>query len=166
MLDLHRLSLLRELAMRGTVTEVANSLNFAPSTVSAQLARLEKEAGTTLLVSSGRKLMLTTAALGLVEHTDKMLAIMEQATAELAEAETMVAGTVRVSMFQTSALALLPGTLELLRQTHPNIRRSIPTRTRTGLARYQDRRLRYCSRRAISSTRGYSATGHGHHCTR
>ena len=140
MLDLHRLSLLRELAMRGTVTEVANALNFAPSTVSAQLARLEKEAGTTLLVSSGRKLMLTTAALGLVEHTDKMLAIMEQATAELTEAETMVAGTVRVSMFQTSALALLPGTLELLSQTHPNIRLEVSQRepeqalhdTRTG----------------------------------
>src|SRR5699024_12683414 len=97
-LVLLRLGLLREIAMRGTVTEVANALNVAPSTVSAQLARLEKEAGTTLLVSSGRKLMLTAAALGLVEHTDKMLAIMEQATAELTEAETMVAGTVRVSM--------------------------------------------------------------------
>ena len=63
MLDLHRLNLLRELAVRGTITEVAAALNFAPSTVSAQLARLEHEAGTTLLVASGRKLMLTTAAL-------------------------------------------------------------------------------------------------------
>lgn len=53
MLDLHRLSLLRELAIRGTITEVAAALNFAPSTVSAQLSRLEKEARTTLLVSKG-----------------------------------------------------------------------------------------------------------------
>ena len=122
MLDLHRLSLLRELAVRGTITEVATALNFAPSTVSAQLSRLEKEAGTTLLVSSGRRLMLTTAALGLVEHANDMLAIMEQATADLAAADDTVAGTVRLSMFQTSALALLPGTLRLLSQQHPEVR--------------------------------------------
>src|SRR5699024_2373264 len=128
MLDLHRLSLLRELAIRGTITAVAEALNFAPSTVSAQLSRLEKEAGTTLLVASGRKLMLTTAALSLVEHTNKMLAIMEEATAQLAEAETTVAGTVRLSMFQTSALSLLPGMLQLLSQTHPNIRLEVSQR--------------------------------------
>lgn len=122
MLDLHRLSLLRELAIRGTITEVAAALNFAPSTVSAQLSRLEKEAGTTLLMASGRKLMLTTAALALVEHTEKMLAIMEEATAQLAEADTTVAGTVRLSMFQTSALALLPGTLRRLSQAYPDVR--------------------------------------------
>lgn len=122
MLDLHRLSLLRELALRGTITEVAAALNFAPSTVSAQLTRLEKEAGTTLLVSSGRRLMLTTAALGLVKHANQMLAIMEEATAELAAAADTVAGTVRLSMFQTSALALLPGTLRLLSQKHPDVR--------------------------------------------
>lgn len=128
MLDLHRLSLLRELAIRGTVTEVATALNYAPSTVSAQLSRLEQEAGTPLLVSSGRKLMLTTSALELVQHTNGMLAIMEEATAQLAEAGTVVAGTVRVSMFQTSALALLPGTLGLLSRTHPEIRLEVSQR--------------------------------------
>lgn len=122
MLDLHRLSLLRELAVRGTITEVAAALNFAPSTVSAQLSRLEQEAGTTLLVSSGRRLMLTTAALGLVEHANRMLSIMEEATAELAAADNTVAGTVRLSMFQTSALALLPGALRLLSGQHPEVR--------------------------------------------
>ena len=122
MLDLHRLSLLRELSVRGTVTEVAAALNFAPSTVSAQLTRLEQEAGTTLLVSSGRRLMLTTAALGLVEHANKMLGIMEEATAELAAADEKTAGTVRLSMFQTSVLALLPGTLRLLSHEYPDIR--------------------------------------------
>lgn len=122
MLDLHRLSLLRELSIRGTITEVAAALNFAPSTVSAQLSRLEQEAGTTLLVSSGRRVMLTTAALRLVEHANSMLSTMEVATAELAAAEQRIAGTVRLSMFQTSALALLPGTLRRLSAEHPNVR--------------------------------------------
>lgn len=128
MLDLHRLRLLRELAIRGTITEVATALNFAPSTVSAQLSRLEQEAGTTLLVSSGRKVMLTTAALGLVEHTNDMLAIMEEATAQLVDADSIVAGTVRLSMFQTSALAVLPGTLRLLATSHPGIRLEVAQR--------------------------------------
>src|SRR5699024_8255712 len=69
-----------------------------------------------------------------------MTAIIVKTRAELTEDEARGAGTVRVSMFQTSALALLPGTLELLRQTHPNIRLEVSQRepeqalhdTRTG----------------------------------
>lgn len=46
----------------------------------------------------------------------------------LAEADTTVAGTVRLSMFQTSVLALLPGTLQRLSQTHPDIRLEVAQR--------------------------------------
>ncbi|WP_316309895.1 LysR family transcriptional regulator, partial [Clavibacter michiganensis] len=45
MFELRRLRLLHELALRGTIAEVAASLSYSPSTVSQQLAALEKEAG-------------------------------------------------------------------------------------------------------------------------
>lgn len=122
MLDLHRLRLLRELALRGTVGAVAEALNYAPSTVSAQLSRLEQEAGTELLVPAGRRVRLTPAAQVLVAHAEELLNGMERAQAALAASQSEVNGTVRLSMFQTAALALLPGTLRRLRSLHPQLR--------------------------------------------
>ncbi|RKW70161.1 LysR family transcriptional regulator [Galactobacter caseinivorans] len=122
MLDLHRLRLLRELALRGTVGAVAEALNYAPSTVSAQLSRLEKEAGTELLAHAGRGVRLTPAAQVLVAHAEELLNGMERAEAALAASQSEVTGTVRLSMFQTAALALLPGTLRRLRDEHPQLR--------------------------------------------
>ena len=51
MLDVRKLRLLRELALRGTLAEVAAALNFSPSAVSQQLSALEKEAALGLYVS-------------------------------------------------------------------------------------------------------------------
>jgi len=122
MLDLHRLQLLRELSLRGTVGAVAAALNYAPSTISAQLARLEAEAGTELLEHVGRGVRLTPAAQVLADHAQGMLDAMERAEADLAAATHQVSGTVRVSMFQSAALALLPGALRRLAHEHPHLR--------------------------------------------
>ena len=84
MLDLRRLRLLRELRERGTLAAVADALAYTPSAVSQQLAQLEREAGVPLLERVGRGVRLTDAALGLVEHTEAVLARLEQAEAELA----------------------------------------------------------------------------------
>ena len=66
MLEVRRLVLLRELSIRGSVTAVARSMNMAPSSVSAQLAVLEKETRTELLRPSGRGVQLTAEAQALV----------------------------------------------------------------------------------------------------
>ena len=68
MLDVRRLRLLRELHERGTVTAVAEALAYTPSAVSQQLATLEREAGVRLMERDGRRLRLTDAGRGLVEH--------------------------------------------------------------------------------------------------
>ena len=54
MLDLRRLRLLKEFAERGTITATAAALGYTPSAVSQQLAALEREAGTALIVAGER----------------------------------------------------------------------------------------------------------------
>ncbi|WP_188672838.1 LysR family transcriptional regulator [Hoyosella rhizosphaerae] len=122
MLDVHRLNLLRELSIRGTIAEVAAALNYSPSSVSQQLAILEREAGAELLRKSGRRLQLTPQALLLVEHTGELLDCLERAESALAASDTTVSGTVRLAVFQTAALALIPQSLNLMRHRHPNVR--------------------------------------------
>jgi DNA-binding transcriptional LysR family regulator len=123
MLDVRRLRLLRELHVRGTVTAVAEALAYTPSAVSQQLATLEREAGVALMERHGRRLRLTDAGRGLVEHADVVIARLELAEAELAEATgDEVAGRVRVAAFQTAASSLVLPLLGTLGGRHPRLR--------------------------------------------
>jgi len=122
MLDLRRLRLLRELAARGTIGAVAESLSYSPSAVSQQLAQLEREAGVPLLERVGRNVRLTAAAQTLVTHTDALLARIEEAEADLEAAAEQVTGTVRVATFQSAGLYLLAPALRRLAAEHPALR--------------------------------------------
>jgi DNA-binding transcriptional LysR family regulator len=122
MLDVRRLRLLRELKIRGTLAEVAEALQYSPSSVSQQLALLEKEAGVQLLRKTGRRVQLTPQAEVLVAHTAHLLETLEQAEADLAASLTTVSGTVRIAVFQSAALALMPGTLTRMAEAYPEVR--------------------------------------------
>jgi DNA-binding transcriptional LysR family regulator len=121
-LDVRRLVLLRELSIRGTMTAVARAMNLAPSSVSEQLALLERETKTVLLRRAGRTVQLTEAALALVERTDPILDALEQAEAALVSSGEDITGRVTLALFQSAALTLLPPVLTLLRTQHPGLR--------------------------------------------
>jgi DNA-binding transcriptional LysR family regulator len=121
-LDVRRLVLLRELSIRGTMTAVARAMNLAPSSVSEQLALLERETKTVLLRRAGRTVQLTEAALALVERTDPILDALEQAEAALVSTGEEITGRVTLAVFQSAALTLLPPALTLLRTRHPGLR--------------------------------------------
>ncbi|WP_051898812.1 LysR family transcriptional regulator [Sciscionella sediminilitoris] len=122
MFDLHRLRLLRELSHRGTLASVAAALSYSPSTVSQQLSILESEVGVPLLEQVGRRVRLTAQARILVEHTGAVLDRLETAAAEIARSLEDLTGTLRVAIFQTAALTLLPAALSALRTAHPELR--------------------------------------------
>jgi DNA-binding transcriptional LysR family regulator len=128
MLDVRRLRVLRELKLRGTLAEVALALNQSPSAVSQQLAQLEREVGVELLRKTGRRVTLTPQAEILVEHTTAVLERLEQAESELGVSLGSATGTVRLAVFQSAALALLPGVLSILADEHPALRVEVTQR--------------------------------------
>jgi DNA-binding transcriptional LysR family regulator len=113
--------MLREIAARGTLAAAAEALFMTPSAVSQQMAVLEREAGTPLLTRRGRGVCLTDAGEKLVENTERILAEMERAEADLAAASRGVVGRVRVSAFPTGARALLVPALRRLVERFPNL---------------------------------------------
>ncbi|MFJ3906360.1 LysR family transcriptional regulator [Streptomyces sp. NPDC090025] len=119
MLDVRRLRLLRELALRGTIAAVADALAFTPSAVSQQLATLEREAGVALLERSGRGVRLTPAGENLVRHAEAVLERLELAAAELAEARHGPAGPLRIGAFPTATRSFVPAALVRLAERHP-----------------------------------------------
>ena len=127
-LDLRRLRLLRELSMRGTITAVAEALSYSPSSVSQQLALLEAEAGVPLLVKSGRRVQLTAQAEVLIGHTEQLLERLELMESELESSLIEVTGTVRLAVFQSAALGIIPEALTLLTEEYPALRVEIVQR--------------------------------------
>lgn len=122
LLNLHRLQLLHEFRLRGTVSAVAASLGYSPSTVSQQLAQVENDAGAEIFQRSGRTLRLTAAGLRLAEHAEAMLDMQDDALRSLTSAEPELGGLLRLSVFQSAALTLVPSALIQLKAQHPELR--------------------------------------------
>jgi DNA-binding transcriptional LysR family regulator len=114
--------MLREVAALGTITAAAESLFMTPSAVSQQMAVLEREAGTPLLERLGRGVQLTDSGLKLVANTERILAALERAEADLATAARGVVGHLRVSAFPTAARELVIPILPVLHERFPNLR--------------------------------------------
>ena len=112
----------------GSLTAAARTLNYTPSAVSQQLKLLERETGTTLLEPVGRGVRLSPAAQGLVGHTERILATLEEAEAELAAAQDAVRGTLRVAAFQSAMLTVAPTVLDALARDHPDLHVTITQR--------------------------------------
>lgn len=121
MLDVRKLRLLRELARRGTIAAVAEALTYTPSAVSQQLTALEREAGVPLLERTGRRVRLTPAALGLVERTESILGLLQEAAAELASATSALAGPLRIGVFPSAVSTILTPAIVALSTDHPGL---------------------------------------------
>ncbi|GAB3920970.1 LysR family transcriptional regulator [Microlunatus endophyticus] len=122
MLNLHRLLLLHEFRLRGTVAAVAEALSYSPSTVSQQLAILEREAGIRLFVPVGRRLQLTPAGEQLADRAAELLALQDQIQDELRDGSAQVTGTIRLSALQSTIHTVIPMALAVLEQDHPRLR--------------------------------------------
>lgn len=120
-MELRRLRLLHELSRLGTVAAVADALAYSPSSVSVQLAQLEREAGAKLLRRVGRNVQLTPAGRRLADYAAGALAADEAIRTELANAGDTPRGRLRMTFVQTPALALLPGVLDRLADTAPDL---------------------------------------------
>jgi DNA-binding transcriptional LysR family regulator len=120
-MELRRLRLLHELSRVGTVASVAEALSYSPSSVSVQLAQLEREAGAKLLRRAGRNVELTAAGRRLAAYAAEALAADEAIRTELASTGDAPRGRLRMTFVQTPALALLPGVLHRLAEAAPDL---------------------------------------------
>jgi DNA-binding transcriptional LysR family regulator len=82
---------------------------------------LEREVGMPLLERSGRSVRLTTAGERLVAHTERVLAVLEEAQADIDEVAKGVAGKLNTCAFPTAARALLVPALTRLREINPRL---------------------------------------------
>lgn len=125
MLDLRRLQVLREVALRGSLSDAARALHYTQPAISHHIRRLEEETGTVLVTRLGRGVRLTDAGRALVEHIDGILARLTAAEADVAAIAGLRAGHVRMVSFPSGSLTLLPSALAWLKTRHPALEVSV-----------------------------------------
>src|SRR5690349_6296325 len=121
MLDVRRLRVLREVAVRGSFSAAAESLSFTQSAISQQIAALERETGTTLVQRNARGVRLTEAGEALVRHAEAILARLAEAEAELEAIAGLRGGRLRLAAFESSAATLMPLAIAAFRARHPGV---------------------------------------------
>src|SRR3954449_8386441 len=106
--DLRLLSVLREVALRGSFSAAAEPPAPPHPPVSKKIARLERQVGVKLIERDPRGIRLTPAGDVLVRHTERILAQIAAAEAELGEVAAQARGRLRVAAFATAAGTLVP----------------------------------------------------------
>src|SRR6188472_3041482 len=121
MLDVRRMRVLREVAVRGSFSAAAESLSFTQSAISQQIAALEREAGCTLVQRNARGIRLTEAGEALVRHADAILARLADAEAELEAIAGLRGGRLRLVAFPSAGATLAPRAVAAFRERHPAV---------------------------------------------
>ena len=120
-LDAGRLRLLREAALRGSISAASRSLGLTPSAVSQQLAALEREVGMPLLDRSPRGATLTGAGRALVARAAEVADVLAAAQSDLERLSGLHAGTVEVTCVASAAVSFVSDALSRLAHDQPGI---------------------------------------------
>ncbi|MGU7771361.1 LysR substrate-binding domain-containing protein [Burkholderia sp. MR1-5-21] len=104
----------------GSFAKAADRVARSSSAVSAQIRKLEEQAGTPLFVKSGRGLALTDAGDAMLRYARRMIELNDEAAAAVRGAN--LDGWVRIGLQEDFGEAILPGVLGRFARAHPKVR--------------------------------------------
>ncbi|PZF97032.1 LysR family transcriptional regulator [Micromonospora deserti] len=104
------------------VTRAAERLGLAQSTLSRNIARLEADLGTTLLLRTGRTVRLTRHGQQLLPHVERALVALTDGLDELTEELSPDRGRVAFAFLHSLGVRAVPVLLRDFRTSHPRVR--------------------------------------------
>src|SRR5712671_1838896 len=126
-LELRQLRMFVAVVEAETLTRAAQSLGVAQSTVSENIASLERALGTRVFSKNGRTLGLTDEGRALVPYAQKMLSLEREARAGLAAVSDRASSTLVLGTVESVSAYLLPPLVTALQRTWPKLRVNIET---------------------------------------
>lgn len=102
-------------------TQTAKKLNFAQSSVTAQIKALEKEVGQPLFERLGKRLVLTEAGNQFKQYAEKMLQLCEEAMMAV-NGEEELAGTLTIGAQESQCTYRLPPILKKFKEQFPHVK--------------------------------------------
>jgi DNA-binding transcriptional LysR family regulator len=120
--SVQRLRVLAEVASRRSFSAAAEALNYSQPAVSKQIAALEREVGTPLVMRGVRPLCLTDAGAALADHARAIVERLAAASAELEGIAALETGRLRLGTFWSAGATLVVQALAEFRDRHPGVR--------------------------------------------
>jgi DNA-binding transcriptional LysR family regulator len=132
--SIRHLATFHTVARFGSVTLAAEELHLSQSAVSIQLANLEEAAGTSLMLRTGRGLRLTEAGELLLNYAERLLALWNEASDEMASHLGAFSGSLRVGAV-TTAEYWLPRLLVTFVSENPRVKINLHVANREDILR-------------------------------
>ena len=126
-MEFKHLQTFQAIVKTGSFLSAADELQYAQSTITLHIQRLEAELGVKIFARRGRKVQLTKAGEALTSHASFLLhraEILQQEMIELVLGET---GHLRIGAIEPVASLKLPELLASFCQKYPNIRLTLET---------------------------------------
>ncbi len=120
-MTLHQLRVFEAVARHCHVTRAAEELSLSQPSVSGQVRDLEKECGVPLFAHLGKWVYLTDEGRLLADDAVRVLALVSDAQAAMAEARDLTSGRQQVGASTPAATYLLPHLLGVFKAAHPGI---------------------------------------------
>lgn len=119
-MELRQLTTFRTIAQAGSFSRAATALNYAQSTVSAQIQSLEEELGVSLFDRLGKTVVLTDAGQTLLGYAEKILNLADEARTTVASGDVLT-GSLTISAAETLCAYRMPAILREFRQRYPQV---------------------------------------------
>ncbi len=130
-MELRHLQALVAVAEQGSFSSAADHLGTVQSNISAHVARLERELGTTLVDRSAGR--LTADGEVVVARAYRVMGELDALVADVGALREAVAGNARVGILGTTARWLVPMLLAELSESHPRLHLVVADGTTLGL---------------------------------
>lgn len=119
-MDTKQLKTFCEVAKTLSFSKTAENLNYAQSTVSAQIRSLENELRLTLFDRLGKKVVLTAAGKNVLEYANRFMNIEDEFISSLKIGDE-ISGDLNIYAPNSICVYLLPALLEDFREKHPKV---------------------------------------------
>lgn len=120
-MEIRQLETFRTVAMSLSFTQAAAQLNYAQSSVSAQIQALEDELGVQLFDRLGRRVQLTDQGRQLLVYAERILQLAEEARLSLTNSE-VPSGELRIGAPETLCVYRLAALLRPFHELYPQVR--------------------------------------------
>ncbi len=131
-MELSDLRIFAAVVEEGGITRAAERLHRVQSNVTTRVRQLEEELGTALFIREGKRLHLSPAGRTLLDYTDRLLALSEEAVAAVQDDSPR--GLFRLGAMESTAAVRLPAVLTLYSERQPEVTLELHTGNPTQLS--------------------------------
>jgi LysR family transcriptional regulator, transcription activator of glutamate synthase operon len=121
-MELRQIQYFIEVAKREHMTEAAYALHVAQSAISRQIVNLENELGVELFIREGRNVRLTPIGKVFLEHMEKAMNVIDNATQVVEEYMDPLKGTVHIGFPSSLSSYTLPSIISAFRKEYPEVK--------------------------------------------